>query len=269
MKSLLTAALLVMIPKVALGDCNSLYEESASHRSWSVHSDHRYELCYDEATPQDILGATIEWIEHAYEVGKLKYGVEWPIHARPCRDQECQMVELDLTIFVNPVNAPQRMNWCSYTTSGRCADSNFARDPRYDSRAEIHVNSVSNQRPPYGLTAEERFINTLVHEVMHFVQVGVVQARWPRWLPRWIIEGLATYEGWNTTPGNKRVFNQNLAGWVDQDEIVFGWDLGSLSVGDTSLHVTEPYHAGAMLSITLADLLGKEIYRELLRRPFE
>lgn len=281
--SILSLFAAALTPSVEAADCFSIYDESLNQKSWLAHADSRYTICHDAAFADDVPIA-VKWIEYAYEVAEVKYGISHPVMAQPCGwgHRDCQMEALELVVYLHAEDAsrvsPSRAYtaWCWWSAEvchGPPPD--WVRDPRYRTRVEVHMLTLSEYDRRRGIfypagDPPHEGIKTLVHEVTHFFQFGVMGGP-DTGVDDWITEGLAEYEGWMTTAKNKDWMLTHewysVPNRMARRDILFGWTAESLNGATTALRATEPYYAGAAIVIVLADLFGEGIHRELLIRP--
>ena len=245
--------LAVLLPGAAhaASDCQSIYDEGLSAFPWSIYQDTRYTLCYDRDYRRDVDLAS-EWIENAFAIAREKYGVHPPVQRRG--------YTLQITIFL----VSQRTAYASASraTVVCCQDS---------VSLEIHIMSPSAPDYLEGWTgdpdwvagmAEDRFIKTLTHEMMNTLHY---ESREPPNIspPRWILEGLAEFEGYyNTTPGNLERVDW-LIEYVyehERDEIIFG---RTLERGEWTMMTSSRYYGSAVIMIFLAEKFGERIHPQL------
>ena len=132
-------------------------------------------------------------------------------------------------------------------------------------RVSLEIHIMSPSAPGYG-RGQDHFIKVLTHEMMNTLHY---EAREPPNIspPRWVLEGLAEYEGYfNTTPGNKartdwlfEYVYENLL-----DSLIYGTSLVS---DDFSIISTDRYYASTVVMVFLAEHFGEGVHYELFQRP--
>ena len=244
-----TALAAVLLPGIATAQCESAmsnWHPEVNDFEWTVHSDYRFNVCYDPQFEEDFQYA-LQWINHSYNIGAAKYGIEHPIVRRG--------TELTVEIFFFPRQT-------SYASPSRAA--NF----RQGNAAEVHLLTASLYAEGRGEPLDS-FAKVLVHEMMNVLFYDIDPTHFQ--LPSWIREGLSEYEGWMTTPYNmglmKGSSRSSLPQRVDRKDIAFGWFATSLSGKTTGFIVSEVYFAGAVVVIVLAEQFGEGIHRQLFQQP--
>ena len=241
---LVAASLLGFIPGVSHADCRSIYDSELNEVAWSEMRESRYTLCYDTRFAQDVELAE-RWVNNAFDIAERKYKVVPPVQRRGH--------DLEITIFLVP-HPTSRANRSTATVTC-CSDS---------VSLEIHIMSPS--APEYG-RPEDDFIKTLTHEMMNSLHY---ETREPpnTTPPRWLLEGLAEYEGYyGTTPGNRAKVDW-LIGYVYdnlQGDVLYGYSLEDSS--SPTIVSVDRYYASAAVMIFFAERFGEEIHYKFFERP--
>ena len=245
MTRLLTAAgLLAFAPSVADADCRSIYDSDLNAIAWSEMRESRYTLCYDTRLAQDVELAE-RWVDNAFNIAERKYNVVPPVQRRGH--------DLEMTIFLVP-HPTSRANRSTATVTC-CSDS---------VSLEIHIMSPS--APDYG-RPEDDFIKTLTHEMMNALHY---ETREPPNMtpPRWVLEGLAEYEGYyGTTSGNRAKVDWLIEYVHDnlQGDILYGYSLED-GAAPTIVSV-DRYYGSAVVMIFFAEQFGEEIHYKFFQKP--
>ena len=243
-RGLLTSVTLIGLTAPAGAQCTSAYTDEVNRFEWTVHSDYRFDVCYDRRYEDDFQYA-LQWINHAYGVGASKYGITHPLAG----------VE-ELTIFLPP-SETSRAKW--WLATNFCCSGGVA---------EVHVLTASKYAAGRGEPIDS-FAKVLVHEMMNILFYDIDPRHFR--LPSWIREGLSEYEAWMTTPHNMALMTGGSSAALPQRvrraDIGFGWTAESLSGRDTTFLVSETYFAGAVVVIVLAEQFGEGFHRQLFESP--
>ena len=235
--------MLIGVPSWSIAQCESLYDSDLNDLTWTVFSESRYTICYDNRYAVDSHLAQT-WIDNAFEVALTKYQVVPPVRRRG--------YDLQITIFLVPTPT-SRAN--SYTATVTCCSDSV--------NLEIHIMTPS---APYYDQDQDHFIKTLTHEMMNTLHY---EAREPPNIvpPLWIREGLAEYEGYfKTTPANEakvdwlmKYVYENL-----RDEIIYGRNLMG---GSPEIISMDRYNGSAVVMIFLAEYFGEDAHYRLFQQP--
>lgn len=119
---------------------------------------------------------------------------------------------------------------------------------------------------PAGHFHTKNLLHEYTHAVQHTIRVGEEERRAWNYLPQWVTEGLAEYEGlmhtteWYRTTGvealRRKVVDEGI---VRQIFRIQNWD------GEASLFTTDVYWGGQVIMAHLAELLGEEVHVRLVR----
>ena len=252
-RCLLMAVVTVAAPSAAYAQCHSISDDEANEYIWTYYEDRRYTLCYSADYAEDY-GFTRHWLNNTFRIGVTKYGVVLPVDRRGH--------ELTITVFL----MPERTSHASaYKATVRCCPDS--------SSLEIFLLTPSHEDwdiwpSRYG-GGRHTFIRLLTHEMMNALHYDVrdrYQYGRDQQIPRWVLEGLAEYEGYfSTTASNRRWAEEVLIthGYERlRDEIHYGRTL--LSRGATVVS-TDRYAGSAIIMWNFAEQLGEESHLDLFR----
>ena len=250
----LIMVVLYLFPLNANANCRSMSFEEANRFTWMNFNHRNYTICYDNRYSHDI-GFVRHWMNNAFQIGIEKYGVTLPVDRRD--------YELDITLFLTP--EPTARSSERTATVICCQDSKsleiFILTPSH--------NNWKNWEGFWPGGGRQTFIKFLTHEMMntlHYDTRENYQYGRDKLIPRWILEGLAEYEGFfSTTNSNKRHAREWLInyGYEDlRDQIMYGRSL--LTRVNTIVSI-DRYAGSAIVMWYFAEKFGPEFHLELFK----
>ncbi|MCX7592147.1 MAG: hypothetical protein N2255_11030 [Kiritimatiellae bacterium] len=213
-------------------------------------------------------GSVCPWKEYAGSQYSILYGEEF----REDVPFVASVMERGLEIMRDKykvANLSRPLKIFLHTRPNTAADQNTARTSSSHSSLPIWIDYLTPSAPEWKTAGKSSFLQdknnplyhrqTLIHEFTHVIQQALRKDYW--YLPAWVYEGLAHYEG---------VFNSSVENRLDAEEKVGLWikDHGDVVVccqalTSDGIAVQDVYNGGTFFWHAVAESYGQHVHRRM------